>query len=65
MEDTGYEEYFYGSGVTLVEWACMIKELFPPNAVIVSFERDVTRGEDFRRIAVTCGLKPQSLGGLL
>ena len=27
MEDTGYEEYFYGEGVCLVEWAELVKEL--------------------------------------
>ncbi|MCL2397661.1 MAG: tRNA (adenosine(37)-N6)-threonylcarbamoyltransferase complex ATPase subunit type 1 TsaE [Defluviitaleaceae bacterium] len=50
MEDTGYEEYFYGNGVTLVEWADMVEELWPPDAVIVRIERDSTNGEGFRRI---------------
>ena len=29
MEDLGYEEYFYGDGVTVVEWASMIEPLLP------------------------------------
>lgn len=29
MEDLGYEEYFYGEGVTLVEWADRILPLLP------------------------------------
>lgn len=53
LENTGFEEYFYGDGVTLVEWADMIFEALPANAVLISFERDASLGEDFRRIVVT------------
>jgi len=30
MTDLGYRDYFYGSGVTLVEWAERVKEILPP-----------------------------------
>ncbi|MDR2166574.1 MAG: tRNA (adenosine(37)-N6)-threonylcarbamoyltransferase complex ATPase subunit type 1 TsaE [Clostridiales bacterium] len=52
MGDTGYEEYFYGGGVVLVEWADLIRDFFPPNAVIIEFERIAEFGDDFRRIVV-------------
>lgn len=29
MEDLGYEEYFYGDGVCIIEWASKIEELIP------------------------------------
>jgi tRNA threonylcarbamoyladenosine biosynthesis protein TsaE len=29
MYDLGYEEYFYGEGVTVVEWAQIIEPLLP------------------------------------
>ena len=29
MYDLGYEEYFYGNGITVVEWAQLITELLP------------------------------------
>ena len=29
MYDLGYEEYFYGNGITVVEWAQLIAELLP------------------------------------
>ncbi len=29
MEDLGYEEYFYGDGVTLIEWADKVSEVLP------------------------------------
>lgn len=37
MEDLGYEEYFYGNGVTVVEWAENIKELWPKEYLEISF----------------------------
>jgi len=52
MEDAGYEEYFYGSGVTLVEWADMIEEIWPKDTVIICIERDAVQSDDFRRITV-------------
>jgi tRNA threonylcarbamoyladenosine biosynthesis protein TsaE len=53
MEETGYEEYFYGGvGVTLVEWADLIKDIFPPNATTITFEHDPSKGENYRRISV-------------
>ncbi|MNN51342.1 tRNA threonylcarbamoyladenosine biosynthesis protein TsaE [compost metagenome] len=30
-EELGLDEYFYGSGVTLVEWASLISEILPPS----------------------------------
>ena len=53
MDDTGYEEYFYGDGVTLLEWADLIEELWPQNAIIVRFERVLERGLNYREIKVT------------
>ncbi|MBB6217606.1 tRNA threonylcarbamoyladenosine biosynthesis protein TsaE [Anaerosolibacter carboniphilus] len=29
MDELGYEEYFYGDGVCLIEWASLIEELIP------------------------------------
>lgn len=37
MEDLGYEEYFYGDGVTVVEWADNIKELWPDEYLEIRF----------------------------
>ena len=52
MEDTGFEEYFYGEGVCLVEWADLINELIPSSAVWVSIGKDLTVGEDYREIKI-------------
>ena len=52
MDDIGYEEYFFGQGVCLVEWAGLIKEIIPERAVWVNIEKDLNKGFDYRRITV-------------
>ena len=46
------EEYFYGEGVTLVEWATLIGELMPEDTVTVRIEKDPGKGDDYRKITV-------------
>ena len=53
MDDLGYDEYFYGEGVCLVEWGSMIKELFPENTIYVRIEKDLEKGFDYRKIIVS------------
>lgn len=56
MEEIGYEDYFYGNGVTIIEWAELIQELLPEQYLSVTIEKDLERGFDFRRITMeTCG----------
>ena len=50
MYELGYEEYFFGDGVCLVEWPQNIAELIPDGARRVRFSRDPSRGDDYRRI---------------
>ena len=52
MEEIGYEEYFFGDGVCLVEWANLIGELMPEDTIYITIEKDLQRGFDFRRITV-------------
>lgn len=53
MEDTGYEDYFYGEGVCLVEWAELVKGLIPEDAVWITIEKDYTKdNDDYRLITV-------------
>lgn len=53
MEEIGYEDYFYGEGVCLVEWSELIGELIPEEAMSILIEKDLSRGFDFRRITWT------------
>lgn len=52
MEEIGYEDYFYGQGVCLIEWANLIEELIPADAVPVRIEKDLEQGFDYRRIVI-------------
>ena len=53
MDDLGYDEYFYGEGVCLVEWGSRIKELFPESTIYVRIEKDLEKGFDYRKITVS------------
>ena len=52
MEEIGYEDYFFGDGVTLIEWAELIEELIPGDAHRVVITKDLGRGTDYRYITV-------------
>ena len=52
MDEIGYEDYFFGDGVCLVEWSDNISELIPDNSVRVTIEKDYTKGNDYRKIMV-------------
>ncbi len=52
MDEIGYEEYFFGDGVCLIEWASQIEELIPDSALHVTIRKDPEKGDDYREI--TC-----------
>ncbi|MGM0882127.1 MAG: tRNA (adenosine(37)-N6)-threonylcarbamoyltransferase complex ATPase subunit type 1 TsaE [Bacillota bacterium] len=49
-DELGLDDYFYGNGVTIVEWASLIKELLPPERLELFIEH---LGGDSRRIQLT------------
>ena len=49
MYEIGYEEYFYGDGLCVVEWADMIEELLPGDAAVIKMEYSDTEGERIYR----------------
>lgn len=51
MEDLGYEEYFYGNGVTLIEWADIVHQLLPQDRLDITIAR-CPEGDDFREITL-------------
>ena len=52
MDEIGYEDYFFGDGVCLIEWASRIKELIPKSAVHIKIEKDLAKGFEYRRVVV-------------
>ena len=53
MEEIGYDDYFFGNGVCMIEWAELIEELIPENSIHVTIEKDLEKGFDYRRITIT------------
>lgn len=49
MYELGYEEYFFGDGICVIEWADMIEELLPDNAKIIRIEYGSKEGERLYR----------------
>lgn len=52
MEEIGYEDYFYGQGITMIEWANLIEEILPNHYQEIRIEKDLEQGFDYRRITV-------------
>ena len=52
MDEIGYEECFYGQGVSLIEWSNLIEEILPETVIRVTIEKDLEKGFDYRKVAV-------------
>ncbi len=52
MEETGYEDCFYGKGVTLIEWAELIEEILPEKIIRITIEKDDDMEFDYRRLTI-------------
>lgn len=52
MDEIGFEDYVYGEGVCLIEWANLIQEIIPEQAVTIIIEKDLERGFDYRTITI-------------
>ncbi len=52
MEEIGYEDYFYGEGLSLVEWGDLIQEILPESRKEITIEKDLEKGFDYRKITV-------------
>ena len=52
MDEIGYEEYFFSDGVCLVEWGHLIAELLPQETIMITIEKVLDKGFDYRKITV-------------
>ena len=52
MDEIGYEDYFYGEGLTMIEWANLIKEILPEKRKETTIEKDLEKGFDYRKITL-------------
>ncbi|MBP3677906.1 MAG: tRNA (adenosine(37)-N6)-threonylcarbamoyltransferase complex ATPase subunit type 1 TsaE [Agathobacter sp.] len=52
MDEIGYEDYFYGEGLCMIEWANLIEEILPPRYKEITIEKDLEKGFDYRKITI-------------
>ena len=52
MDEIGYEDYFYGNGLCMIEWANLIEEILPEKRHDISIEKDLEKGFDYRKIII-------------
>ena len=52
MDEIGYEDYFYGEGLCMIEWANLIEEIIPSRHKEITIEKDLEKGFDYRKITI-------------
>lgn len=52
MDEIGYEDYFYGQGLCMIEWANLIEEILPEKRYDVTIEKNPEKGFDYRKIII-------------
>ena len=50
--EIGYEEYVYGSGISVIEWPENIADILPENRYDVRISKDNDKGVNYRKIEV-------------
>ncbi|MDQ0148756.1 tRNA (adenosine(37)-N6)-threonylcarbamoyltransferase complex ATPase subunit type 1 TsaE [Eubacterium multiforme] len=49
----GFDDYIFGNGVSIIEWANYIEEILPKDYLHIYIQKDLTKGEDYRKIIIT------------
>lgn len=52
MEEIGYQDYFYGDGVSIVEWANLVEEILPNRYREIRIEKNLEKGFEYRLITI-------------
>ncbi len=52
MDEIGYEDCFYGEGVSIMEWADLAWPIIPENATVITIAKDLSKGTDYRKITI-------------
>ena len=52
MYELGYEGYFFGEGVCLIEWASRIQDILPKDCYQITIEKNLEKGFDYRLITI-------------
>ena len=49
----GFDDYIFSNGVSIIEWANYIEEILPNEYLHILIEKDLSKGENFRKITIT------------
>lgn len=49
----GFDEYLYGDGICIIEWAENLKTVLPKDTVKIKISRDISKGDDYRVIEIS------------
>lgn len=52
MDYLGFDEYFFGNGVCLIEWPSVIEEYLPNDMIRVTISKNLDKGLNYRLIEV-------------
>ena len=52
MDEIGFDDYVYGDGVSLIEWANLIEDILPEHYTQITINKDLSKGFDFRCITI-------------
>lgn len=48
----GFDEYIFGDGVSLIEWANYIEEIIPDEYLYINIKKLPEKGDNFRKITI-------------
>lgn len=49
----GFDDYIFSNGVSIIEWANYIEEILPSEYLHIYIQKDLAKGEDYRKITIT------------
>ena len=52
MQEVGFDDYIFGRGVCMIEWAELIEDILPENAKRITMEKDTDKGDNYRIIKI-------------
>ncbi|MBW6408865.1 tRNA (adenosine(37)-N6)-threonylcarbamoyltransferase complex ATPase subunit type 1 TsaE [Clostridium weizhouense] len=49
----GFDDYIFSESVSIIEWANYIEEILPDDFLHINIEKDLSKGDDYRKITLT------------
>ena len=49
----GFDDYIFSDAASIIEWANYIEEILPDNLLHIKIEKNLSKGENYRKITLT------------